>query len=110
MLELAAMIVGSNGVTAVITTALSNRFNRAVTAAAANKNDNDAAQAIAVAATTLVKPLEERVSKLEMENAATRSQLNSAFDYIRVLHAWISRHIPGRTPPAPPADLRVDLT
>lgn len=109
-LELVAAIVGSNGLTAIVTTALTGRFNRAVNAAAANKSDNDAAQAIAIAATTLVKPLEERVAKLEQENTENRRQLSSAFDYIRVLHAWISRHIPGRTPPAPPADLRVDLT
>lgn len=99
-LELVATIVGSNGITAIVTTALTGRFNRAVNAAAANKSDNDAAQAIAIAATTLVAPLEARVAKLEQQQSL-------AVTYIRDLWAWIDRHMPGRKPPAPPEGLHL---
>ncbi|WP_066901075.1 hypothetical protein [Mycolicibacterium houstonense] len=72
------------------------RLDRAV----ANKSDADAAQAFAVAAVTLVKPLEERVSKLEAQHSL-------AIAYIRDLWSWIDRHMPGRKPPAPPEALNL---
>lgn len=66
--------------------------------AEATKIDAEAAKVFTEIAVSLVAPLEARIAKLERENSA-------AFAYIRTLLAWISTHVPGKTPPAPPAAL-----
>lgn len=94
--EIVALILGTNGLSALAPLLLSRWVNRA----ANKKAGQDGAQAIAVAAVTLVAPLEARVSKLE-------TQQSLAVAYIRDLWAWIDRHMPGRKPPAPPEGLHL---
>lgn len=78
----------------------------------AGKIDADAAQVMVQTAITLVAPLKQeisdlvvRVDSLESENALTNSRLALAIDHIRALRAWISTHMPDKTPPQPPIDL-----
>ncbi|EFV12935.2 hypothetical protein [Segniliparus rugosus] len=79
-----------------------------------SKIDAEAAQVIAVTAVTLVDPLRsqvadlgKRVEVLEQENAATKSTLHQALDYIRSLLSWVHKHLPDKTPPQPPATLGI---
>lgn len=58
----------------------------------------------------LIEPLRARLSDLEVEVTSLKEELRSshakywkAISYIRILHVWISRHIPSdiEQPPAP---------
>ncbi|QFG12966.1 minor tail protein [Mycobacterium phage Paphu] len=95
-IELGVAVISGGAATQVLTAVFNRRVNRKVE----QKTDNEAAQAIAVAAVTLVAPLEERLSRLEQQHTL-------ALTYIRSLWSWIDLHLPGRTPPAPPDQLRL---
>ncbi|AVJ51384.1 minor tail protein [Mycobacterium phage Scowl] len=76
------------------------------------KTEAEASQIFVETAVALIAPLKAeiadltvRVNQLEEENYTTKTRLQLSIDYIRVLQSWISKHIPGRKPPAPPAEL-----
>jgi len=122
---LAALGVPAGGVLGIwIKSAYDRRLNKAnaeesqsivdLNEAQEEKLGADAAAVIANTALQLVAPLQaqvtglaERVATLETENALTNRRLSLAMEYIQELLGWIKIHVPDRTPPGAPHELKV---
>ncbi|MBM4517682.1 hypothetical protein GS432_21555 [Rhodococcus hoagii] len=112
MIQLALAAIAGGALNAIINALVGRRRSQAET----GKIDADAAQVIANTAVQLVGPINERMGQLEQriraledENRHERLRGAAKLEYIRVLMRWIAEHLPGRTPPEPPALLREEL-
>lgn len=114
---MAAVAAGSSVLTVTGSKLLDWRVNRKVakkTDAEAGKFDAEAVHAITSAAVALVAPLQSEITKLsarvdtlEEENSLATTKLELAIGHIRALLAWISDHLPQKSPPPPPSALGI---
>jgi hypothetical protein len=99
-IESSILIALIAGIVAILTTVLTNRTMR-------RKNNADAAEALSIAVTNLITPLNNRIIDLERDEARIRLHLSKVLAGVKRLIEQIRQQ--GCTPVWTPEDVAVDL-
>ncbi|QGJ95266.1 hypothetical protein QDA11_gp46 [Microbacterium phage Jayden] len=119
LIAVASLVLGGGGIAALLRLRHDKRMGVAQQEAAEDDALSNRWKAIIETQTkVLLEPMQEQITSLKVEVAEVKVELEAsrrkywgAIGYIRTLHNWINRHLPGSVEqvPPPPAVLAEDI-